>query len=91
MHHYVYKITVGSGFYYLGVRSCKLPPEQDSYMGSGMAIICRMNGSLSKEILGVFPSRDAAEDFESALLAAHVGLDRCLNRKKRTRRISHVQ
>lgn len=91
MFHYVYKIAEGER-YYFGVRSSKVPPEEDSYKGSGMAIICRVETTPRiKTIIATFLSRDEAEDAESALLHEHVGKSNCLNRKRRTRRISRVQ
>jgi hypothetical protein len=75
MYHYTYMITVKNPTdarrLYIGVRSCKVPPEQDTYYGS-----CRpfrrwqkehgVDG-LHKQILAVWKSRDDALSHEVLL------------------------
>jgi len=75
MYHYTYMITVKNPTdarrLYIGVRSCKVPPEQDTYYGS-----CRpfrkwqkehgVDG-LHKQILAVWKSREDALSHEVLL------------------------
>ena len=92
MHHYVYKVSFGKAFY-LGVRSSKKTPDQDSkYIGSGCFILFTIKRYPAiKEILSVHETREDAEREESRLLTQFVGTLHCVNRKRtRCRKYSHV-
>lgn len=92
MHHYVYRVSFGNSFY-IGVRSSKKPPEEDTkYLGSGIFILFKIKyNSPVKVILSTHPSREAAEREESRLLVLHVGKGACMNRKKsRCRKYANV-
>jgi hypothetical protein len=75
MYHYTYMITVKNPTdarrLYIGVRSCKVPPEQDTYYGSCRPF-CRWQkehgvDGLHKQILAVWKSRDDALSHEVLL------------------------
>ena len=72
MRHYVYRtVEIATGNYYIGVRSCRCPIEEDKYMGSGSWIVFRKRSDwvkYHKEILGVFDSREDAQWCEYFLL-----------------------
>lgn len=84
-HSYVYKITNKlSGEYYIGLRSCDCPIDQDAYMGSGIRIKHCINKygieNFSKEILGSFSTRPEASDAEALFVTEEVLEDPlCLN------------
>jgi hypothetical protein len=64
MNHYTYKlISQETGEYYIGVRSSKCNPKEDSYKGSMVSWKVDKN-LLTKEILGVFPTRIEANKAE---------------------------
>ena len=73
-NHYVYKIIKeDTKQYYIGVRSCAMDIENDSYMGSGMWIFeqKKIYGSLyknkhlfKKEIIGIYANRQIANEME---------------------------
>lgn len=86
MNHYVYKVTYGHD-YYIGVRSSKCEPEQDTYIGSGM-FFYGSRGNPIKEILSTHETREDAEKEESRLLVFHIGLAFCRNIKP-TRRAKY--
>lgn len=59
MNHYTYKITYNTGKYYIGVRSCKCKPEEDTkYLGSSKHT--PNDKVILKEILAVFTTRKEA-------------------------------
>jgi len=74
VNHYVYIVTHRpSGRYYVGVRSCKSAPAEDTrYMGSGPVIraLIAKHGrhEFEKDILESFPSREEAAAFEAFLI-----------------------
>lgn len=66
MNHYNYKITnVKTNEYYIGVRSCECPIEEDRYMGSSSIwtkiYIKEHKKDLKKEILEIFETRRLKE------------------------------
>ena len=71
-YHYVYKIIDSDGYYYIGLRSSYLPPEEDSYMGSGksLKLAQKLKGinNFKKEILKQFSTRQEASDYEAELV-----------------------
>lgn len=77
MNHYTYEIEFENGMKYLGVRSCKVLPEEDtSYLGSSKVIPPALYVTCVKTILGVFPSRVLALQDE---IRRHEELDIALN------------
>jgi hypothetical protein len=79
MYHYTYRIILeqptDARKYYIGVRSSKRYPTEDSYMGSSKPLREWMetNGSgVRKEVLAIWPSRKLAGEHE---LALHIALD----------------
>lgn len=63
MNHYTYKITYTTGKYYIGVRSCKCEPRDDtSYLGSSKHTPNEL--VLLKEILSIFKTRKEAIQHE---------------------------
>ena len=71
-NHYVYKIThILTGHFYIGIRSCDCPIQDDKYMGSG-DILKSINPSLLvKEILAVTPDRSTAYAIETLIVNEH--------------------
>ncbi len=74
MNHYVYMVTHRpSGRYYVGVRTSKYAPEDDTdYMGSGR-LIARLvakhgRDEFEKDILETFDTREEAAAFEGFLI-----------------------
>lgn len=65
MNHYVYKITdpVTTEFY-IGVRSCSCSIPKDDYMGSMCTWEPKDPNRLKKEVLGIFDTRDEANQYE---------------------------
>ena len=71
-NHYVYRLThIETGEFYIGLRSCYCNPSEDKYYGSGRwpQEVCREK--LSKEIIGIFKTRQEAEITESFLINKH--------------------
>lgn len=92
MHFYVYKVSFGK-CYYIGVRSSKVSPEEDTrYLGSGIFILYKVKYHPPvKEILSVHATKEEAQREESRLLVIHVGKSHCMNRKRtRCRKYAHV-
>lgn len=83
MFHYVYQVTSTDGRFYLGVRSSRLPPDEDKYTGSGSWVKFGFPGHLSKQILNTFPSRELAEAFEASLLSSAILDANCMNQSRR--------
>lgn len=78
MNHYTYKVILPeTNEYYIGVRSCKCLPEEDSYMGS-MKTWKVDKSKLIKHIYTTFESREEANEWES--LAIETCIDDPLNR-----------
>lgn len=66
MHHYTYKIMYSNSKYYIGCRSCECLPEEDTqYVGSSKYTPNDLVES--KEILGVFDTREEAIKHEIKL------------------------
>jgi hypothetical protein len=82
MYHYVYRTQEGLR-YYFGVRSSKVPPDQDrKYIGSGMSILYGFHFKPRiKTIIAEYPSRHDAEIAESLLIKEHYGKTHCMNRR----------
>lgn len=60
--HYVYRLThKESGEFYIGVRSCEYDPANDDYFGSGRWPQEVERRLLSKEIIGIYATREEAE------------------------------
>lgn len=77
MNHYTYEIAFENGMKYLGVRSCKVLPEDDSsYLGSSKIIPAALYETCVKTILGVFPTRVEALQDE---IRRHEELDIAVN------------
>lgn len=83
MFHYTYNIhNESTGQYYIGLRSSKLEPNEDPYMGSGTWLKAEMRKlptGWNKYVLGIHPNRkDAAED-EKNSTKGHLNNGLCLN------------
>lgn len=76
MNHYTYEIKFENNMKYIGVRSCKCPIEQDSYLGSSKIIPAELYATCTKTILGVFTTRAEAIQNEIDL---HNKYDVCTN------------
>ena len=57
MNHYTYEIKFINGMKYIGVRSCKCPIEEDSYLGSSKIIPAELYATCTKSILATFDTR----------------------------------
>jgi hypothetical protein len=73
MNHYVYQITNNiNSKIYVGVRSCECDPNEDKYMGSGVAIIRAHNkyglDNFTKEIISTFDTRELANIAEAEIV-----------------------
>lgn len=84
MNHYNYKITnIKTGEFYIGVRSCKCPIEEDLYMGSSStwnkAYIKEHKQDLVKEILETFETRKLANGGEVRRLKRVQNNPKCIN------------
>ena len=82
--HYVYRIDRPStGEYYIGIRTCKCHPADDTYMGSGTLLKVKMAGRQSefkKTILVIVQTRREALRIEEALVGpAQVAERTCMN------------
>lgn len=70
MNHYTYFLTAKEPHqgmkYYIGVRSCKVNPEEDKYFGSSK-LMKSLKIESNKQILGVWTSRKEALDHEILL------------------------
>lgn len=73
MNHYVYRLTCQEGFFYVGLRSCAGPPENDDYQGSGNRLKAarEMGMVFEKEILDTFDTREEAATYEAGMIATH--------------------
>ncbi|QKE55153.1 hypothetical protein PP758_gp82 [Pseudomonas phage PAP02] len=73
MNHYAYILTFPDGIKYIGARSTKLAPELDTtYLGSGRDLPCdRKDFKPTKEIIGIFKTRDLLMEFEKAFIDEH--------------------
>lgn len=76
MNHYTYEIEFENGMKYIGVRSCKCPIEQDSYLGSSNVIPSELYATCTKSILNTFDTRIEALQNEIKL---HKKLDIAVN------------
>ena len=84
MNHYNYKITnQKTGEFYIGVRSCKCPIEEDPYMGSSSIwnkiYIKEHKDDLVKEILETFETRKLANGGEVKRLKEVKDDPKCIN------------
>ena len=78
MYHYVYLLThIETNEFYIGVRSSKVTPEEDDYIGS-MVTWQADKKKLKKETLCICVNRRVAEITERALIKEAYGKD--LNR-----------
>ena len=70
MHHYTYFLTAKEPFngmkYYIGVRSCKVNPEEDKYLSSSK-VIKRNKIAVDKHILATWNTRQEAVSHEILL------------------------
>ena len=70
MNHYTYFLTAKEPFngmkYYIGVRSCKVTPEEDKYLGSSK-VIKRNKIAVDKHILATWDTRQEAVSHEILL------------------------
>ena len=70
MNHYTYFLTAKEPFngmkYYIGVRSCKVNPEEDKYLGSSK-VIKRNKIAVDKHILATWNTRQEAVSHEILL------------------------
>jgi hypothetical protein len=70
MNHYTYFLTAKEPFngmkYYIGVRSCKVNPEEDKYLGSSR-VIKRNKITVDKHILATWDTRQEAISHEILL------------------------
>lgn len=72
MNHYTYELRFENGMKYIGVRSCKCPIDEDSYVGSSKLIPSTLYATCEKVILGVFDTRIDAQQDE---ITRHAKLD----------------
>ena len=84
MYHYVYEIRNLIGEFYIGCRSSRTPPEQDSgYVGSGVwSLYVIASSQRTKRILSCHTNRYSAEVEESRLIRENIDLQACMNRTK---------
>lgn len=71
MVHYTYKITQPSTkFYYIGVRSCKVDPLKDPYMGSmkSWKLTKEEKALCTKEIIAQYDTREEANEDEHFII-----------------------
>lgn len=83
-NHYTYRITcIETGEFYIGARSTYDPPEADSYMGSGAWIKeAKASGlALRKEVVAIYPSREALAVGEQELSHKVIAHPLCRNKK----------
>lgn len=85
MNHYNYKITNRkTNEFYIGVRSCKCPIEEDPYMGSSSIwnkiYVKEHKDDLVKEILETFETRKLANGGEVKRLKEVKDNPKCINR-----------
>ena len=67
MYHYVYQISFPDGMQYIGMHSTVIEPHLDTcYLGSGGKLPPRTPQSSTKTILGIFPTRELALQYEIA-------------------------
>lgn len=76
MNHYTYELKFENGMKYIGVRSCKCPIEEDSYLGSSKIIPAELYITCTKTILATFNTRIEAISDEIRL---HNLYDVCKN------------
>jgi hypothetical protein len=81
MNHYVYRVDrPATGEFYIGIRSCKGNPSEDTYFGSGVHIRRIPTTELVKTILVVVQSRARAARIEKTLVTKELLEDPlCLN------------
>jgi len=82
-YHYTYKLTeFETGLFYVGVRSCKCEPEEDTkYMGS-MLHWKVDKSNLIKEIISVYDTREIANEAEIFMIRLQLKLNKnhlCMN------------
>jgi hypothetical protein len=79
--HYTYKITFVDWFYYYGMRTCEVTPEEDIYWGSPTTHKDKWNTAMfSKEILVVYDSYEECSEAEIELIKPVYKTDPlCLN------------
>jgi hypothetical protein len=80
VNHYVYKITdIITGEFYIGSRTCKCNPENDTYMGSYYVWKPDDSSNLKKEVIkSDFNNRNEAVMYEANLIKSNI--DNELNR-----------
>lgn len=67
MYHYVYQLSFPDGMQYIGMHSTTIEPYLDTcYLGSGKKLPLRTPQSCTKTILGIFPTRELAAEYEIA-------------------------
>jgi hypothetical protein len=77
-YHYVYQVTLSStGEFYIGVRTSSVSPLKDPYKGSMKSWKVDKN-LLTKEILGVYPTRLEANAAEQIKIKTYI--ENTLNR-----------
>lgn len=82
MYFYVYKLSWGKS-YYIGRRKSKVPPDKDTYKGSGYYCLFGVKyHPMVKTILSVHSTFEESAREEARLLSIHVGKNGCVNRKK---------
>ena len=87
-HHYVYQLSIPSGEYYIGVRSCWATPQEDTaYLGSGSwpTKMAKTKTKLNKKIIGIFETRQQAEIAERDAIAEHLSDPMCMNKSSQKR------
>lgn len=88
MYHYVYRTTcIPNGKTYVGVRSSRCWPTEDTYLGSGTALTAAVRKygrkCFSKQVLVIVETREEALRIEAALVTEAVAKDpRTYNRTK---------
>lgn len=82
--HYVYRIEhKPSGRFYIGLRSCLCPPEDDNYWGSGAAAVWiqKNQADCVRTVIAVLPSRREAAEYEVLETEAAIRDPLCMNRR----------
>jgi len=85
MNHYVYKtVHVPSGRWYIGIRSSRITPKEDKYLGSGLILKSLLKKhprvEFSKQILAVARTREEAAQIERRLVGpSELSDPLCLN------------
>lgn len=82
--HYVYRIEhTPTGRFYIGMRSCLCPPEDDNYWGSGASSVWiqKNKADCTRSVLAILPTRREAAEYEALETEAAIRNPLCMNRR----------